>query len=100
MATTSVGCYANAHGNKYQNSESCLSFRIGGYEIEWFLRQNSRIVVQLGLCWSSDDWMKVVFLDESRINIGPGDGARTFVLRRKGEEYGKYCIQGKLKFPI
>ena len=42
--------------------------------------------------------MKFMFSDESRICIGPGDGASTFLWRRKGEEYGKYCIHVKLKF--
>ena len=43
--------------------------------------------------------MKVVFSDESRICVGPVNISGIFVWKQKGEEYGGYCSQTKLKFP-
>ena len=37
--------------------------------------------------WSVDDWMKVIFSDESRICIGQWDDAGAFIEGRSNEAY-------------
>uniref|UniRef100_A0A3B5QWB7 Tc1-like transposase DDE domain-containing protein n=1 Tax=Xiphophorus maculatus TaxID=8083 RepID=A0A3B5QWB7_XIPMA len=49
--------------------------------------------------WTVDDWMKVVFSDESRICIGQGDDAGTFVWCRSSEIYEEACLKKTTKFP-
>ena len=43
--------------------------------------------------WAVDDWEKVIFSDESRIYVGHGDDAGTFVCRRGNEAYLDDCIK-------
>ncbi len=49
--------------------------------------------------WTVDDWMKVIFSDESRICIGQGDDAGTFVWCRSNEIYEDDCLKKTCKFP-
>uniref|UniRef100_A0A3B1JCI9 Tc1-like transposase DDE domain-containing protein n=1 Tax=Astyanax mexicanus TaxID=7994 RepID=A0A3B1JCI9_ASTMX len=49
--------------------------------------------------WTVDDWMKVIFSDESRICIGQGDDAGTFVWCRSSEIYEEACLKKTTKFP-
>lgn len=49
--------------------------------------------------WTVDDWMKVIFSDESRICIGQGDDAGTFVWCRSSEIYKEDCLKKTSKFP-
>uniref|UniRef100_A0A3B5QEL9 Transposase Tc1-like domain-containing protein n=1 Tax=Xiphophorus maculatus TaxID=8083 RepID=A0A3B5QEL9_XIPMA len=49
--------------------------------------------------WTVDDWMKVVFSDESRICIGQGDDAVTFVWCHSSEIYEEACLKKTTKFP-
>uniref|UniRef100_A0A3B1K6C0 Tc1-like transposase DDE domain-containing protein n=1 Tax=Astyanax mexicanus TaxID=7994 RepID=A0A3B1K6C0_ASTMX len=49
--------------------------------------------------WTVDDWMKVIFSDESRICIGQGDHAGTFVWCRSSEIYEEACLKKTTKFP-
>ncbi|CAJ0964526.1 unnamed protein product [Ranitomeya imitator] len=49
--------------------------------------------------WTVDDWMKVLFSDESRICIGQGDDAGTFVWCRSNEIYKDDCLKRTCKFP-
>uniref|UniRef100_A0A3B3QDG3 Transposase Tc1-like domain-containing protein n=1 Tax=Paramormyrops kingsleyae TaxID=1676925 RepID=A0A3B3QDG3_9TELE len=49
--------------------------------------------------WTVDDWMKVVFSDESRICIGQGDDAGTFVWCHPNETYKDDCLKKTSKFP-
>uniref|UniRef100_A0AAR2K6C9 Transposase Tc1-like domain-containing protein n=1 Tax=Pygocentrus nattereri TaxID=42514 RepID=A0AAR2K6C9_PYGNA len=49
--------------------------------------------------WTVDDWMKVIFSDESRICIGQGDDAETFVWCRSSEIYEEDCLKKATKFP-
>ena len=45
-----------------------------------------------------DNWMKVIFIEESRICIGQSDDARTFIWCRSNETYKDNC-QKISKFP-
>uniref|UniRef100_A0A3B3QGW8 Transposase Tc1-like domain-containing protein n=1 Tax=Paramormyrops kingsleyae TaxID=1676925 RepID=A0A3B3QGW8_9TELE len=49
--------------------------------------------------WTVDDWMKVVFSDESRICIGQGDDAGMFVWCHPNETYKDDCLKKTSKFP-
>lgn len=49
--------------------------------------------------WTVDDWMKVIFSDETRICIGHGDDAETFVWCRANEVYKDECLKKTAKFP-
>ena len=49
--------------------------------------------------WTVNDWEKVIFSNESRICIGQGDDARTFVWRRVNEADSDGCIKKEVKFP-
>uniref|UniRef100_A0A8C1NF85 Transposase Tc1-like domain-containing protein n=1 Tax=Cyprinus carpio TaxID=7962 RepID=A0A8C1NF85_CYPCA len=49
--------------------------------------------------WTVDDWMRVIFSDESRICIGQGDDAGTFVWCRSNEIYEDNCLKKTCKFP-
>ncbi|CAJ0966607.1 unnamed protein product [Ranitomeya imitator] len=47
--------------------------------------------------WTVDDWMKVLFSDESRICIGRGADAGTFVWCRSNEIYKDDCLKKTYK---
>ncbi len=47
--------------------------------------------------WSVHDWMKAIFSDESRICIGQGDDAGTFVWCRSNEMYKDECLKKTTK---
>lgn len=49
--------------------------------------------------WTVDDWMRVIFSDESRICIGQGDDAGTFVWCRSNKIYEDNCLKKTCKFP-
>lgn len=49
--------------------------------------------------WTVDDWEEVIFSDKSRICVGHGDDAGTFVWRRGNEAYSDGCIKKQIKFP-
>ena len=49
--------------------------------------------------WSMDDWMKVIFIDESQICIGQGDDTGTFVWCSSNETYKDDCLKKTIKFP-
>lgn len=49
--------------------------------------------------WTVNDWMKVIFSDESRICIGQGDDAGTFVWCCSSEIYKDDCLKKTSKFP-
>ena len=48
--------------------------------------------------WTVDDWEKIIFSDESRIYVGHGDDAETFVWRRGNEAYSDGWIKKQIKF--
>lgn len=50
------------------------------------------------LHWSYDDWMNVLFSDETKINIHGTDGIQ-FVRRRVGEALNPSCTIPSVKFP-
>ncbi len=43
--------------------------------------------------WSVDDWMKVIFSDESQICNGQGDDSETLVLCRSNKRYKGDCLK-------
>ncbi len=49
-------------------------------------------------CWSPEDWEKVIFSDKSRICIGSGDDAGTFMWRLPSEKFHFDCLFSKTKF--
>ncbi|CAJ0951568.1 unnamed protein product [Ranitomeya imitator] len=49
--------------------------------------------------WTVDDWMNVVFSDESRICIGQGDDDGTFVWCRSNEIYKDDCLKRTCRSP-
>uniref|UniRef100_A0A3Q2ZWT6 Transposase Tc1-like domain-containing protein n=1 Tax=Kryptolebias marmoratus TaxID=37003 RepID=A0A3Q2ZWT6_KRYMA len=49
--------------------------------------------------WTVDDWMKVIFSDESQICIGQGDDVGTFVWCHSNEIYADICLKKMCKFP-
>lgn len=49
-------------------------------------------------CWSSDDWKKVIFSDESRVCLGTGDNPGIFVWRRADEKFKEDCLKTKAKY--
>ena len=46
--------------------------------------------------WTDDMWKRVVWSDESKFNIFKSDG-RTYIRRRKSEEFNEDCVIGTLK---
>ena len=46
--------------------------------------------------WTSEDWKKVIFSDESRFQLFYSNG-RTYVRRRKGEEFNENCVVSTVK---
>ena len=57
--------------------------------LEWANRYSS---------WTSDNWSKVVFSDESSLHIL--DDRTTRIRRRQGEEYNEDCIIRTVKHPL
>lgn len=49
--------------------------------------------------WSSNDWAKVIFSDESKFNLHGTDGIE-FVRRRTGEEFHPDCLHSTVKHPL
>uniref|UniRef100_A0A3Q3AU23 Tc1-like transposase DDE domain-containing protein n=1 Tax=Kryptolebias marmoratus TaxID=37003 RepID=A0A3Q3AU23_KRYMA len=49
--------------------------------------------------WTVDDWMKVIFSNESRICIGQGDDAGTFVWCCSSEIFADDCLKKTCRFP-
>lgn len=49
--------------------------------------------------WTSEDWAKVVWSDETKISIFGSDGIR-FVRRRKGEDMLPECTTATMKHPV
>ena len=49
-------------------------------------------------CWSSDDWKKVFFSDESRVFLGTGDDPGIFVWRRADEKFKEDCLKIEAKY--
>ncbi|CAK9796210.1 Transposable element Tc1 transposase [Anthophora quadrimaculata] len=47
------------------------------------------------LCWSAEQWSKVIFTDESKFNCFGSDG-RKYVRRKTGEEFNPKCIQSTI----
>ena len=47
------------------------------------------------MCWSSHDWKKVFFSDESRVWRGTGDDPGTFVWRKAEEKVKEDCLETK-----
>ena len=46
--------------------------------------------------WTDDMWKRVVWSDESKFNIFKSDG-RTYIRRRKSEEFNEDCVVGTVK---
>lgn len=46
--------------------------------------------------WTNDMWKRVVWSDESKFNIFKSDG-RTYIRRRKSEEFNEDCVIGTVK---
>ena len=46
--------------------------------------------------WSVEDWMKIVWSDESKFNLFHSNG-RTYVRHRTSEEFDERCVIGSVK---
>lgn len=49
--------------------------------------------------WTENDWKRVIFTDESKINLNQSDGIH-YVRRRRNETNNPQCILAKHKFPV
>lgn len=56
--------------NTYRQAKQALTPKQKRTRLHWAKEKHS---------WYVDDWMKVIFIDESQICIGQGDDAGTFV---------------------
>ena len=54
-------------------------------------RRNRLSFAKRHLHWTFHDWEKIIFSDESRFQLFYSNG-RTYVRRRKGEEFKEHCI--------